>query len=72
MSLKSQYEFCFQSGNFRNIYFEVGFNRELCLQSAQKEFSADCKVLGFFPITAKLIHEKSTPIIPKPWSDEVV
>jgi len=70
--IKSQFEICLQSGNFRNIYFYVGFNYDLAMESAQKEFSADCKVLGFFPVTAKLISCKSTPIIPKPWSEGVV
>jgi len=70
--IKSQFEICLQSGNFRNIYFYVGFNYDLALESARKEFRADCKALGFFPITAKLIHEKSTPIIPKPWGEGVV
>jgi hypothetical protein len=65
--IKRQFEICLQSGNFRNIYFYVGFNYDLAMKSAQAELAKDCKALGFTPVTAKLISCKEVPIIPKPW-----
>ena len=66
MNHKRQFEITLQSGNFRNIYFYVGFNSDLALKSAHAELAKDCKALGFPPITATLVHMKETPMVEKP------
>ena len=60
---KRQFQFTFQSGNFRNIYFHVGFDYDLALRSAREEFKRDCLSKGFTPLTASLIFSKEVPIV---------